>query len=504
MKRTILNIGLLITGILLTISVNAQSTVWATVESLSELTQTEEYQEMQSHYGFSIEKPLSNSRNPKLQKVYEFSCNCDEVDLYTSLHKLDGVKGIEYGPTYKTLSEPDDYALFENYNNGTNSSWHLELIWAFAAWDLTTGTEKIAISDQNIFPDHEDLQNKLIYYDATNTSSQGHGTAVATLAGGESNNGVGIASVGYDSPIGFFRMNYNEVLAAAYDGYKVINMSWTSGCNYNQYIESALQEAYDLGSFLIASAGNGTTCGGAENLVYPSAYDIVFSVTSTGHDDKHDQPNGNTHQHNSTVDLAAPGYDVPLTAAPGWTLFGSGTSYAAPIVSGAAALIISVYPTITPAQIKSILQLTSTNIDALNPNYIGLIGTGRLNVGEAVKVAYAYYLQSLVVSPLDPVTDPSIEDSDLLGDGNNGHGNDIGGFDPSNPGNGNGNNGNGNNGNGKPNTNDDPFATADPKSVFIPNGIYDMTGKKVNLDYAITGIYLVIENGVVIRKIWKS
>ena len=73
------------------------------------------------------------------------------------------------------------------------------------------------------------MVGKVLYYDGTNTASQGHGTAVATLAAGNTNNGVGIASVGYNSELGLFRMNYNEVLAAAYDGYKVINMSWTSG-----------------------------------------------------------------------------------------------------------------------------------------------------------------------------------------------------------------------------------------------------------------------------------
>ena len=133
MKKTFLNIGLLIIGILLTISINAQSTVWATVESLTELNQSEEYQQMQSHFGFSIEKPLSNSRNPKLQKVYEFSCECDVVDLYVAMHKVPGLSGIEYGPVYETLAEPSDYSLFQNFNNNTTSSWHLDLIWAQSA-----------------------------------------------------------------------------------------------------------------------------------------------------------------------------------------------------------------------------------------------------------------------------------------------------------------------------------------------------------------------------------
>ena len=81
-----------------------------------------------------------------------------------------------------------------------------------------------------------------------------------------------------------------------------------------------------------------------------------------------------------------------------------------------------------------------------------------------------------------------------MDDGNNGHGNDVGGHDPSNPG-----QGNGNNGNGRPNNDD--LGAAGPKS--IANGVYDMSGKQVDLQYASSGMYLVIENGVVIRKVWK-
>ena len=81
---------------------------------------------------------------------------------------------------------------------------------------------------------------------------------------------------------------------------------------------------------------------------------------------------------------------------------------------------------------------------------------------------------------------------------------------PSNPGNSNGNNsngnnGNGNNGNGRPNTNDTDggLTTIGDKSANTQNGIYDMSGRKVNLDWAPNGMYLVVEDGMVVRKIWK-
>lgn len=503
MKNTVINIITLLVTMTFSAYVSGQS-IWATAENIDQVKTSEEFYYFNEEFNLNITKPLSNSRQSHLQQVYEISCNCDVVDLYVAMHKVPGLTGIEYGPNYETLEEPNDYSLFQNFNNNTTSSWHLDLIWAQAAWDVTHGTTPIAISDQNYWSNHEDLVGKILYYDTNNTLSQGHGTAVATIAAGNTDNGVGVSSIGYDSQLGLFRMNYNEVLQAAYDGYKVINMSWTSGCNFNTYVNDALHEVYGLGVFLVASAGNGTTCGGPSELVYPAAYDVVFAVSSVDHNDSHDiNNNGNTHQHNSSVDLTAPGYNVPLTAAPGWTLFGSGTSYASPIVAGTAGLIISAFPGISPSQIKYILQTTATNIDAQNPNYIGMLGAGRLNAGYAVKTALALYVSSQNSGGLvDPDKEDWEVDYEVMDDGNNGHGNDEGGYDPSNPGQGNGNNGNGN---GRPNTNDNDGGLTEVtnKSLSVPNGIYDMTGRMVELEYAPNGIYLVVNNGKVVRKIWK-
>ncbi len=59
-------------------------------------------------------------------------------------------------------------------------------------------------------------------------------------------------------------MNYNEVLDASYAGHRVINLSWSSGCSYNQYVQDIINEVYENGTFIVAAAGNGSTCGGPE------------------------------------------------------------------------------------------------------------------------------------------------------------------------------------------------------------------------------------------------
>jgi hypothetical protein len=371
-----------------------QSSVWGSVDNIKELKSSKKFNDLVNVLNINaVEQALPSSKRDDLLKVYEFSCNCDLEDLYVAMNKLSGVEGIEYAPVYEILQLPNDYYI--SFSNPYN----LDLINAEEAWDITHGDPNLvaAVSDQNYWAVpgnvHEELLGKIVHYDPMNNSSQGHGTAVATLVAGNTNNGIGMSSIGYDIKLGLYRMNYNEVLAASYDGAKVINMSWTSGCLWNPYVEIALEEVYDNGTFMIAAAGNGSTCGGPTNLVYPAAFDKVFAVTSIGPNDNHERYIGNpnsTHQHNITVDLSAPGYDVPVTAAPGWYLYSSGTSFASPQVAGTVGLMLSVNPCLTNEEIEYILKHTSVNIDPLNPDYAGLIGAGRLNAGDAVAMAENY------------------------------------------------------------------------------------------------------------------
>ncbi|MGB1453489.1 MAG: S8 family peptidase, partial [Crocinitomicaceae bacterium] len=305
----------------------------------------------------SIKKALPSSRSLKLQRVYEITCDCDEVDLYTTLtNNVQVLSGIEYAPKYETLDIPNDYTSLIS-----SSAYALDLINAPAAWDITHGDPNVyvAITEPNYHSDHPDLIDKIVYYDASNTGPQGHGTAVAITAAGSTNNGVGIASIGYDTKLALYHWDFDDILAASYAGAKVINMSWTSSCDFGQYEQDVINEAYNNGTFLVASAGNGTTCYDPSSIVYPASYENVFSVTSVGPNNNHEKIMGNpnsTHQHNSEVDLSAPGYDVLVSAAPGWNLFVNGTSYAAAYVTGTIGLMLAVNPNLTNEEIEEILK----------------------------------------------------------------------------------------------------------------------------------------------------
>lgn len=371
----------------------------------------------------SIQQAVPASRNEELLKLYEIECNCDENDLLQSSARISDVfSKPEIAPKYETLYDPNDFnAVFSN-------DYGLNLINAKGAWDVSKGDPNIvlAISDQNFYPNHEELIGKYNYYNSANTAARTHGTAVAILAAGKSDNAIGKSSIGFNCGLALYRMNYNDVLTASYSGARVINISWTSGCYASTYVQTIIDEVYLNGTIIVASAGNGNaTCWGAGNLVYPASCNHVISVSSVGPHNNHQRTIGNaatTHQHNVAVDIVSPGYDVPLSVAPGWYLTGNGTSFAAPIVTGTIGLILSVDSCLSFEQVEEILKTTAVNIDAQNPQYVGLLGAGRLDAAAAVLKATTYHACN---------TD----------DGNNGHGNDEDGDDESNPGLGGGSNG---------------------------------------------------------------
>ena len=331
---------------------------------------------------------LRASRNPELQKVYEVQGDCELADFKSACSIFGGkIYSIERGPSYTPLYSPNDL----NFQAGI-SDYALMLINAPQAWDLTQGDNEvvIAVCDQNFDVNHQDLEGKYVYYDPNNNLTTTHGTAVAITAAGKTNNGYGLSSIGFNTSLALYKMNFNEILAASYAGADVINISWSSGCFFSQLEQDVIDEAYANGSFIVASAGNGNTCGLPDALVYPASYNHVFSVTSVGPSDNHEQWIGDpssTHNHNDSVDLAAPGYDVAVSPASGWYLNMNGTSFAAAYVSGTVALMLSANKCISNIQIEQILKNTAAPLNALNPSYAGKLGAGRLDAFQAVLAA---------------------------------------------------------------------------------------------------------------------
>jgi len=342
----------------------------------------------------SIEKAFPASRSRELMNVVELTCACDEQDLLQAVAKNTLFINPEIAATPQVLFTPNDFST------AIANDYALNLIGAQAAWDITRGDSSIviAITDANFHLSHEELVGKYAYVSPNTSTDYTHGTAVAITAAGRTNNQLGKSSIGFNSSLQLRAMGYNQVVEASYAGARVINMSWAASCYFNSYAQQAIDEAWANGSVLVASAGNGSTCGGASNLVYPAAFNHVIAVSSVGPYDNHERTIGNaatTHQHNASVDICAPGYDVALSTAPGVYLTGNGTSFASPMVSGTVALMLAANPCLTPDQVEMILETTAVNIDAQNPAYIGQLGAGRLNAGAAVAMAASYSTTAL-------------------------------------------------------------------------------------------------------------
>ena len=372
--------------------------IWVTIDDITvlptkennELKSTEaEVQALIEQFNIvHVEQALPDSRREALKKVYEVHCNCDALDLLETIANTSTfLTNPETAPDYQLLATTNDYnAIF-------NQDYALDLIDAQGAWDFSTGDTNIilGISDGNFFLNHEDLQTEFVSAGtwASPLFYYHHGTAVAITAAGATNNGVGKSSIGYDCRLNLGGMNYNIVLQQSYAGARVINLSWMSGCWPNSYIQAIIDEVYDNGTIIVAAAGNGNaSCGSSSNLVYPAACNNVIAVSSIGPTDNHEgvigDPNS-AHQHNSSVDICAPGYNVALSIDSGYYLTGNGTSFAAPYVTGTIGLMLSLNPCLTFEEVEQILYSTAENIDAQNPNYIGGLGSGRLNAKAALQ-----------------------------------------------------------------------------------------------------------------------
>ncbi len=210
----------------------------------------------------------------------------------------------------------------------------------------------------------------------------GHGTFVAGLVRlvAPEADLLPIRIVESDGASNLFRLA--QGIAAAIDGgADVINLSLGSNIDLG-VVEDAVLDAVDLGIPVICSVGND---GLAEPIRYPAGYTGMIAVAGTDNEDRAAAfTNFGTH-----VSLSAPAVRVGSTIPGGGFGYADGTSYSAPLVTGVVARMLAADPTLTPAQITTILSQTAEPIDSVNPGLEGLLGAGRLNAGAALQAVGA-------------------------------------------------------------------------------------------------------------------
>jgi len=358
-----------------------------------------------------FKKAFPNAKSTFLQRVYKITL---PTDSYVSeFYKLKDVELVELTGEGTPIYEPNDY-----YETPYVANRGLELIHASEAFDITHGNSDIyvGVTDTYFEMTHDELINKIIQNIDVSGSTYFHGTTVAGFVAADTDNGIGVSSIGFNTRlVTSDKMYASGVLELAQiPGVKVINCSWIGSCSNSTVDAEVYREVWeDWGVIVVCGAGNGLNgnhCGSdGHGYVYPASYDHAISVSSVAcsfpigythptygqieWNDVHENGVGNpasTHTHNDKVDIVAPGYAVPggITINNGYTK-AWGTSFASPQVAGVCALILSVNPALTPNEVRDILLSTADDIYSIPQNapYIGLLGSGRVNAYRAVKTA---------------------------------------------------------------------------------------------------------------------
>ena len=320
---------------------------------------------------------------------------------------------------------PNDPLFSEQWslvNTGQREGRPQADIGAARAWARTQGSDRvvIAVLESGVDYTHPDLMNNMWvrpaslapytdaqlgtvddvngYNAADNTGDpmdeNGHGTHCAGIIGAEGNNGLGIAGVNWRveiMPLKFIsRGGYgttraaieaiNYVIARKRDGVnvRIISASWGS-TQRSRALQDAIKRAGEEGILFVAAAGNA----GADadrTPHYPASYDLP-NIISVAAMNRRDELASFSNYGARRVHIAAPGAEVLSTWLGGQFEEHSGTSMATPTVAGVAALILSVEPDLTVAQLRERLLQSVDPVDSLR----GRVSSGgRLNAARAV------------------------------------------------------------------------------------------------------------------------
>lgn len=278
-----------------------------------------------------------------------------------------------------------------------SSQWNLKMINTPSVWTRNINTNKVRIGviDSGDPSRHPDItQNINTGFDSTGTDpydTYGHSTSVISIISANINNNIGIAGILPNCtvyPIKAFEgktTSYQKIidgLKAAIETYDcdVINLSIASDSN-SSTVESIIKSEIENGRIFVSSAGNN----GTASIAYPAGIDGVIGVGSV----TRSKGRASHSQFNETVDVAAPGesvYTARMTVSKTQYTYGfgmtSGTSFAAPHVTAAAAIAKSYKPDMDSDEFLELLSKTSEHLgeDGKNDKF----GYGLLNIENII------------------------------------------------------------------------------------------------------------------------
>lgn len=307
------------------------------------------------------------------------------TDIFAMIAEYQRDPAIAYAEPnriYRIADFPNDtdfnkqWALHNTGQTGGNPDADID---APEAWDIEKGKPAvlIAIVDTGVDYNHPelaggrvrtDIDKDFINNDDDAMDDHGHGTYCAGIAAANTNNTRGIAGVCRGCQIlpvkvldsggsGTAESVAQGIQYAAQAGARIISMSlgYASNCGCSQTVARVINYAFERGSLLIAASGNDSD---KTRLSYPAASPRVMSVGASDHRDQE----ADFSNRSQALDIMAPGKDVYSLDHSGGYRTASGTSAAAPHVSGAAGLVWSARPTLTNVQIWWILYQSADDL----------------------------------------------------------------------------------------------------------------------------------------------
>ena len=358
------------------------------------------------------------------------------------------------------------FALTPNDPQYTHSQPFLEQIGVPDVWDKTTGSREIiiAVLDSGVDINHPDLRQNIWHNTAERPngidddgngyiddfdgwdfvsddngvgpdtgnefSATGihHGTVVAGLIGAVGNNGTDSTGVAMKSSIMSLKVMDNHGLGevahvikaiqyAVDNGADIINLSF-SGPESSEALKQAMRKAHAAGVIVVVAAGNDNDDADSGNLDFHPKFPVctdnnssINAVVGVGAVDSEDVLTDFSN-YGSCLDLVAPGDSIvsTLNHEPSRNKFNetfggyfSGTSLAAPLVSGTAALLMSLHSTWTHEDIVVAMYESADPIDFKNTDKIGKLGRGRLNAAKAANVQFTEIILTPPRQPAKPM-----------------------------------------------------------------------------------------------------
>ena len=377
------------------------------------------------HRSLALRKSYASKEEASIARIVKirYTAPVDPRRLATELAADPAVEYAEPYYSFRPLHTPDDPRL--------GQQWSIAVLKMEQAWDITKGDSTIVIGyvDSGVNYSHEDLAlsiavnagewgangelkangidddnngyvddwrgwdfigNGTLQAPAPDNDPMdfnGHGTNGAGVAAATTNNGKGIAGIGYYTKVMPIKVQddaaqggmggYDGIVYAADMGCRVINCSWGANAPVNQTLQDIVDYAWSKGALVVGGAGNSVINNDVDPFP-PSSLARVLGVSSI-------ESNGSASAwaaYGSSVSVYAPGTDIHTARGSFGYQNVTGTSFSAPHMSGLAALIFAIHPDWTPDQVAAQIRVTSDAFGATRDP----LRYGRANAFAALSV----------------------------------------------------------------------------------------------------------------------